>query len=83
MNTKLSALQADVNSLPNGGSLEVLRASLVDIMDKRGSFADHIDTINGIKNPENAPLKDGISNDFNGFEHDHGGCLAETPYPQN
>jgi len=83
INERLSALQADVSNLPTGGGLETLKARLMHLKDKISNFAGYLDGINGVKTPENAPTKDGIPNDFNDFEHDHGGCLAETPYPQN
>jgi len=56
-NNRLSALQADVNSLPSGGGLEVLRSSLVDLVEKVNAFVDDIDRLNGVKAPEKTPIK--------------------------
>ena len=57
INTRLMSLQSDFNALPGGGGLEVLRANLMNIMDKIGLFADEIDRLNGVKHPEKPPKK--------------------------
>jgi len=57
INKKLSALQADVNSLPTGGGLEVLRTTLMGLQDKVSTLVAEIDHLNGLKDPEKTPIK--------------------------
>ena len=57
INNRLSALQADINSLPSGGGLEVLRSSLEDLVEKVNAFVGDIDRLNGVKAHEKAPTK--------------------------
>jgi hypothetical protein len=72
INKKLSALQADVNALPNGGGLEVLRDTLMGLQDKIKAMVGDIDHINGVKDPERTPIKVQESYYTNKLEDDQG-----------
>ena len=67
INAKLSTLKTEVNNLPTGGGLEVLKDTLVALQEKVGIVVGDIDSINGVKTPENVhkkPVKTTIDNGF-------------------
>jgi hypothetical protein len=72
INTRIDTLKAQVNSLPGGGGLEVLRDTLMGLQDKIKAMVGDIDRLNGVKTPEKAPIKTTKSYYTNGFGCDRG-----------
>lgn len=72
INKKLSALQADVNHLPTGGCLEVLRDTLMGLQDRVNGLVAEIDHLNNSNHPKNTPIKSKEFYHSNGLMDDQG-----------